>query len=199
MKARSVLEALIALLALWILSPVLLLVAMWVKLDSAGPVFFRHRRVGFRGQPFDVIKFRTMRSTDDLEGPQVTVAGDARITRSGRWLRSTKFDELPQLVNVLLGEMSLVGPRPEVEKYVKLYPPDARDKILSVKPGITSVAALEFRDEEQLLASSPEPDAFYVDVILPRKVELYLSYVRERSLRIDLKILWSTFVALTRR
>lgn len=199
MIARRALDALIAVLALLSLAPVLLLVAIWVKLDSAGPVLFRHRRVGLHGQLFDVLKFRTMRSLDDSQGPQVTVAGDARITRSGRWLRSTKLDEVPQLVNVLFGEMSLVGPRPEVEKYVRLYPPEARDVILSVRPGITSVAAIEFRDEELLLAKSRDPQAFYVDVILPRKVELYLVYVRERSLRVDLKILWSTVMALIRR
>ena len=132
-------------------------VAIAIKLDSRGPVLYRHRRVGHRWQPIDILKFRTMQVNAEAAGLQITVGQDPRITRAGSWLRRSKLDELPQLLNVLRGEMSMVGPRPEVPRYVALYPTDVREAVLSVRPGITDLASLAFRDESTLLAQSPDP------------------------------------------
>lgn len=179
-----------AALGLLLLSPLLLLLALWVKLDSPGPVFFRQERVGRHGQPFRICKFRSMRA--DHDGPPITVGDDARITRSGRFIRACKFDELPQLINVLLGDMSLVGPRPEVPRYVALYPADVRDEVLSVRPGITDWASVQYRSESALLAASSDPQATYIHVILPAKLALCQRYVRERSFWLDLRIIAQT-------
>jgi lipopolysaccharide/colanic/teichoic acid biosynthesis glycosyltransferase len=148
----------------------LLLVALWIKLDSPGPVFFRQERIGRFGVPFRIHKFRTM--THGAVGAQITVGADARITRAGAWLRRTKLDELPQLIDVLRGAMSLVGPRPEVPRYVAMYPQGLRDKVLSVRPGITDVASLEYRDEGELLARAADPEREYVSVVMPAKLKL---------------------------
>ena len=177
-------------LGLLLLSPLLLVLALWVKLDSPGPVFFRQERVGRHGQPFRIIKFRSMRV--DHDGPQITVGDDARITRSGRFIRACKFDELPQLINVLLGDMSLVGPRPEVPRYVALYPPEVRDEVLSVRPGITDWASVQYRSESSLLAASSDPEVAYTTVILPAKLALYQQYVRQRSFWLDCRIICMT-------
>ena len=178
--------------------PLLAVIAIWVRLDSPGPALFRQERVGRGGRLFRIHKFRTM-GEDDTAGPQLTVAGDARITRAGRWLRSTKLDELPQLIDVLRGDMSLVGPRPEVPRFMALYPDQVRQKILSVRPGITDQAAIEFRDEGRLLAAADDAEAFYVEAIMPRKQRYYLEYVAQRSLSGDLLILWRTLRVLLRR
>ncbi|MDO4796149.1 MAG: sugar transferase [Brachymonas sp.] len=175
---------------LLLLSPLLLVLALWVKLDSPGPVFFRQERVGRQGRLFRIYKFRSMRA--DHAGPPITVGDDARITRSGRFIRACKFDELPQLINVLLGDMSLVGPRPEVPRYVALYPADVRDEVLSVRPGITDWASVQYRSESALLAASSDPQATYIHVILPAKLALCQRYVRERSLGLDLRIIAQT-------
>lgn len=177
-------------LGLLLLSPLLLVLALWVKLDSPGPVFFRQERVGRHGQPFRIIKFRSMRV--DHDGPQITVGDDARITRSGRFIRACKFDELPQLINVLLGDMSLVGPRPEVPRYVALYPPEVHDEVLSVRPGITDWASVQYRSESSLLAASSDPEVTYTTVILPAKLALYQQYVRQRSFWLDCRIICMT-------
>lgn len=177
-------------LGLLLLSPLLLVLALWVKLDSPGPVFFRQERVGRNGQPFRIYKFRSMRA--DHNGPQITVGDDARITRSGRFIRACKFDELPQLINVLLGDMSLVGPRPEVPRYVALYPPEVRDEVLSVRPGITDWASVQYRSESSLLAASSDPEVTYTTVILPAKLALYQQYVRQRSFWLDCRIICMT-------
>ena len=145
---------------------------------------------------FNILKFRTMRAGSDGQGPAVTAAGDARITRAGAWLRHTKLDELPQLLNVLRGEMSLVGPRPEVPRYMALYEPAVRERILSVRPGITDLAALEFRDEERLLAAAPDVERAYVEQILPVKQRYYLDYVARHSVGGDVRILLNTLAAL---
>lgn len=175
---------------LLLLAPLLLAIAVWIRLDSPCPVFFRQERVGLRGQPFRIFKFRSMRA--DNAGPQITVGADERITRSGRFIRAYKLDELPQLLNVLLGDMSIVGPRPEVPRYVALYPATVRDEVLSVRPGMTDWASVQYRSESALLAQSTDPERTYVETVLPAKLALCQQYVRERSLLLDLKIIAMT-------
>ena len=177
-------------IGLLLLSPLLLALAVWIRLDSPGPVFFRQERIGLRGRPFRIYKFRSMRV--DHSGPQITVGADDRITRSGHIIRAYKLDELPQLLNVFLGDMSLVGPRPEVPRYVALYPADVRAEVLSVRPGITDLASVQYRSESTLLAHSPDPERTYIDTILPAKLALCQQYVRERSFLLDLKIIAMT-------
>ncbi|MGC9562174.1 sugar transferase [Brachymonas sp. M4Q-1] len=177
-------------IGLLLLSPLLLALAAWIRLDSPGPVFFRQERIGLRGRPFRIYKFRSMRV--DHSGLQITVGADDRITRSGHIIRAYKLDELPQLLNVFLGDMSLVGPRPEVPRYVALYPADVRAEVLSVRPGITDLASVQYRSESTLLAQSADPERTYIDTILPAKLALCRQYVRERSLGLDLKIIGMT-------
>ena len=177
-------------IGLLLLAPLLLVLAVWIKCDSAGPVFFLQERVGLCGKLFRIIKFRSMRQ--DNAGLQITVGEDARITRSGRFIRAYKLDELPQLINVLLGDMSLVGPRPEVPRYVALYPADVRDEVLSVRPGMTDLASVQYRSESDLLAASSDPELTYTTVILPAKLALYQQYVRQRSLWLDVRIIGMT-------
>ena len=178
------------------LSPLLLGVAVWIKLDSSGPVFFRQTRLGRSGRRFRIHKFRSMAERASGGFGELTVVGDSRITRAGAILRRTKLDELPQLLDVLSGEMSLVGPRPEVPRYVAYYDEAAREEILSVRPGITDLSAIEFRNENELLAGVPDPELFYVREILPRKVELYRQYVRKHSIFGDLVIIAKTIAAI---
>lgn len=187
---KRVFDVIVSSVGLVVASPVMALISVAVKRDSPGPVIFRQQRVGLGGRSFDIWKFRTMRQ--GAVGASLTVGDDPRITRSGRFLRSTKLDELPQLVNVLRGEMSLIGPRPEVPHYVGMWPADARERILSVRPGITDPASIQFRRESEELALAEDPEAHYVDVVLPRKVELYCHYVDNRSLLGDLRILART-------
>ena len=177
-------------IGLLLLAPVLLGIAVWIKRDSSGPVFFRQQRIGRHGQPFRIYKFRSMRQ--DNAGLQITVGADDRITRSGHFIRAYKLDELPQLINVLLGDMSIVGPRPEVPRYVALYPADVRAEVLSVRPGITDLASVQYRSESTLLAQSSNPEQTYVDTILPAKLALCRQYVRERSFWLDLRIIGMT-------
>ena len=195
--AKRAMDVGLCLLALPLALPLMALIALAVKADSPGPVLFRQQRVGRGGVPFRILKFRSMRLHDG-SGPQVTAAGDARVTRVGRWLRRTKLDELPQLINVLKGDMSLVGPRPEVARYLAPYPAEARRIFLSVRPGITDRAAIEFRDEERLLAESSDPEHAYVDQVMPVKQRYYLDYVARRSLGGDVRILIDTLRALWR-
>jgi lipopolysaccharide/colanic/teichoic acid biosynthesis glycosyltransferase len=177
------------------LLPVFAVVAVAVAVSSEGPVLFRQERIGRNGVPFHILKFRSMRVAN--EGRQITVAGDRRITPVGGVLRRTKLDELPQLFNVLLGDMSFVGPRPEVRRYVELYPSDLRSIILSVRPGITDNAAIEFRNESDLLGKAADPEAEYVNEIMPRKLALYREYVEKQSFLGDLWILLRTLAAIT--
>ena len=179
-----------------ILSPVFLVIAIWIKLDSKGPVFYRQVRVGKNMEPFKIFKFRTMVYDPHGRGLQLTTSDDKRITRSGIFLRKTKVDELPQLINVLIGEMSLVGPRPEVPKYVEYYPEDVRKIVLSVPPGITDRASLEYKNENELLNLSNDPEQTYINEILPIKLRYYLEYVKNRSLLMDIKIILDTFKEL---
>ena len=177
-------------MGLLLLSPLLLLIALWVKLDSPGPVFFRQERIGRHGRPFLIHKFRTM--TAGAPGLQITVGHDARITRAGGCLRGAKLDELPQLWDVLRGAMSLVGPRPEVPKYVALYPAELRELVLSVRPGITDPASLAFRDESERLAGAADPEREYIEVVMPAKVRLSAEYARQAGLGSDLRLILRT-------
>lgn len=179
-------------LGLLVLSPLLLLVAALIKVDSPGPVFFRQVRVGRFGRPFRIFKFRTMTHGGAPGGPELTVAGDARITRLGAVLRRYKLDELPQLIDVLRGTMSLVGPRPEVPRYVEHYPAASRERVLSVRPGITDVASLHYRDENDILARSADPEREYLEVILPSKLQYALEYVDNATVGHDLRVLGLT-------
>lgn len=188
-----------ALCALVVSAPVLVGVSLWIKFDSRGPVLFRQQRVGLRGKPFGIYKFRTMRADRADTGSQITIGADPRITRAGAFLRKYKLDEFPQFFNVLIGDMSVVGPRPEVPRYVALYPPDARELILSVRPGITDLASLAYRDESVLLGSAADPEGLYVREILPAKLEHCLQYIRTRSLWLDLVIVERTVAAIFRR
>lgn len=197
--AKRLLDLTVSALALLLLSPLLLLIALAVKLDSAGPVFFRQERVGQGGRVFRIHKFRTMRTDAERLGPQVTVGRDPRITRVGHWLRDRRLDELPQLIDVLLGTMSLVGPRPEVPRYVAHYPAALKAEVLAVRPGLTDPATLAHLDEAALLAAAPDPERAYIDEVLPRKLALQADYARRATLRGDLGLLWRTLCALVRR
>lgn len=195
---KRLLDVVAASVGLLLLAPLLCVIALWVRLDSDGPALYRQTRVGQGGVHFQILKFRSMtHARSPAAGtPQVTASSDPRITRAGRFLRRFKLDELPQLINVLRGDMSLVGPRPEVPKYVDLYPADARSEILSVRPGITDEAAIEFSDEGTILAGSADPERTYVEDILPRKIQHYRRYVRDQSLAGDLGIVFRTLLRI---
>ncbi|MBN8557807.1 MAG: sugar transferase [Burkholderiales bacterium] len=197
--AKRLFDLALALLALALALPLMVAITLWVRLDSAGPALFRQQRVGRHGRLFHIHKFRTMRVRSSQAGPLITVAGDARVTRAGRWLRRTKLDELPQLLDVIRGDMSLVGPRPEVPRYMALYPDEARRLILSVRPGVTDRATIEFRDEERLLAAASDPERAYVEQVMPIKQRYYLDYVARRSLAGDVGILIDTLRAVLGR
>ena len=207
--AKRLFDLIFAVAGLLLLSPLLLGIAVWIRLDSAGPVFFRQQRVGRFGVPFVIHKFRTMQddASADVDaaadaaapGPQITVGADPRITRAGRSLRAAKLDELPQLLDVLAGTMSLVGPRPEVPRYVALYPAALRDKVLSVRPGITDPASIEYRDEAALLAAAADPERVYVEQVMPAKLRSAVRYVDERSLLGDVRVIAATVRALWMR
>jgi lipopolysaccharide/colanic/teichoic acid biosynthesis glycosyltransferase len=177
----------------------LLLIAVWIKLDSPGPVLFRQQRVGRHGVPFSIRKYRTMRVDAPLTGPLLTVGADPRITRAGAFLRGHKLDELPQLLDVLAGTMSLVGPRPEVPRYVALYPPDLRDKVLSVRPGMTDPASIAYRDEAALLERAADPERVYVDQVMPAKLRHAAHYVEHMSVRGDVRLIARTLCSLWSR
>jgi lipopolysaccharide/colanic/teichoic acid biosynthesis glycosyltransferase len=185
-----------ALLALALLWPLLLGIAAAVRLDSPGPALFRQERVGRHGRPFCIHKFRTMTADAPARGLPLTVGADPRITRVGAWLRRTRLDELPQFIDVLLGRMSLVGPRPEVPRYVATYPPALRERVLAVRPGLTDPASLQFIDEAALLAAAADPEREYVEHILPRKLQLSADYAGRATVASDLKVLWCTLRAL---
>jgi lipopolysaccharide/colanic/teichoic acid biosynthesis glycosyltransferase len=184
-----------ALLGLIILSPLLLLVALLIKLDSSGPIFFRQERVGKGFRLFRIYKFRTMVHDAARRGGLITFGADPRITRLGQVLRRTKIDEFPQLINVLRGEMSFVGPRPEVRLYVELFREDY-EEILRVLPGITDLASVKYRDEAEILGRFPYPEETYVKHILPEKIKLAKEYVRQSSLFFDMTLILKTFLKL---
>ncbi len=180
-----------ALAGLVLTGPVFFVVWVMIKLDDGGPLFYRQTRVGQSGRLFRIVKFRTMNPGADKAGPSITASGDHRVTRAGRVLRKAKLDELPQLWNVLRGEMSLVGPRPEVPRYVELYTADQRE-VLRLKPGITDEASLAFRDEEQMLAQAGDAEKFYVERCMPEKIRLNLAYARSANLWRDCAVIGRT-------
>jgi lipopolysaccharide/colanic/teichoic acid biosynthesis glycosyltransferase len=188
---KRLFDILAAFLGLFVVLPLLLLAALLIKLDSSGPVFFRQERMGRGFRPFLIYKFRTMKHSASASGRQITVGKDPRITRVGRLLRKTKIDELPQLINVLKGDMSFVGPRPEVRKYVNLFRQDYIE-LLSVRPGITDLASLKYRDEGAVLTAAADPDQEYVTRILPDKIKLGKEYVKRSSLCFDTWVIGKT-------
>jgi lipopolysaccharide/colanic/teichoic acid biosynthesis glycosyltransferase len=184
-----------ALLGILVLMPVFALLALWIGLDSAGGVFYRQLRVGKGGNEFGLIKFRTMRTGSEKQG-LLTVGGkDPRITPAGYFLRKFKLDELPQLINVLWGDMSLVGPRPEVRKYVDLYTPEQRS-VLSVRPGITDYASIEYARENDLLAGATDPEKMYIEEVMPAKLRLNQKYIHDQGLMTDIRIIFKTFLKI---
>ncbi len=194
--AKRLMDIVLAALALLVSAPIIGVAAIAIKLDSPGPVFFGHPRVGWRGRPFTVWKLRTMRDAT-AKGAELTVGGDPRVTRVGRFLRARKIDELPQFWNVLKGEMSLVGPRPEVAAYVRKFDQEYA-RILSIRPGVTDEASLAYRNEEKTLSQYDDPERAYVETVLPEKIRHNLDYLAHRSLRGDLWILTKTFWRLFR-
>lgn len=192
-------DLLVAAAGLAAVAPLLLAAALWIKLDSPGPVFFRQQRVGRGGRLFRIHKLRTMQTESGAQGLPITAHDDARVTRAGRLLRHYRIDELPQLIDVLTGAMSLVGPRPEVPRYVALYPAALREQVLSVRPGITDPASLEFVDEAQQLAHASDPERVYVEQILPRKLQRQADYVRRATLASDVAVLGRTLRVLLAR
>lgn len=179
-------------LGLIVLSPLFLVLAIWIKLDSKGPVFYRQVRVGFKNKDFRIFKFRSMRVGAD-KGSLVTIGGhDPRVTKSGYFIRKFKFDELPQLINVFLGDMSLVGPRPEVRHYVDYWTPEQMH-VLDVRPGITDPASIKFRNENELMEQAEDPEKYYIEVIMQEKIKLYLEYVEKHSFLYDIGLIFKTF------
>lgn len=179
-------------LGLIVLSPIFLFLAIWIKLDSKGPVFYRQVRVGYKNKDFRIFKFRSMRVGSD-KGSLVTIGGrDPRVTRSGYWIRKFKLDELPQLINVFVGDMSLVGPRPEVRHYVDYWTPEQMH-VLDVRPGITDPASIKFRNENELMEKAEDPEKYYIEVIMQEKIKLYLEYVDNHSFLGDIGLIFKTF------
>lgn len=184
-------------LGLLILGPLFLVVAIWIKCDSKGPVFYRQVRVGRNNKDFRIFKFRSMRLGSD-KGSLVTIGGrDPRVTRSGYYIRKFKIDELPQLINVFIGDMSLVGPRPEVRHYVNFWTPEQM-RVLDVRPGITDPASIKFRNENELMEKAEDPEKYYIEVIMQEKIRLYLEYVQNASFWYDIKLIFQTFSVIVK-
>lgn len=195
--AKRVFDLFFSLLGLLILLPIFLAVSLWIVLDSKGGVFYRQKRVGLNGKDFLLFKFRTMGIGSDRKGLITVGSKDPRVTKAGYYLRKYKLDELPQLLNVFFGDMSLVGPRPEVRKYVELYD-ESQKKVLQVKPGITDYASIEFANENELLAKVQDPDKTYTEEIMPAKLRLNMRYINESSLGTDFKIIFLTIRKILR-
>lgn len=190
-------DFILSLVGLVVLAPIFIVLAIWIKVDSTGPVFYKQVRVGQNGIDFGLFKFRSMVVDADKKG-LITVGGrDPRITRSGYFIRKYKLDELPQLINVLLGDMSLVGPRPEVRKYVELYT-DEQQKVLSVKPGITDYASIEYMDENEILGKSNDPEKTYIEEIMPEKIKYNMKYINNKNLFEYFKIILLTVLKIVR-
>lgn len=194
--SKRIFDVVAALLGLLVLAPLFVAVAIWIRFDSAGPALFRQQRVGKDGRLFNIIKFRTM--YDDAYESPLTIGNDKRVTPAGKFLRRHKLDEFPQLFNVIAGSMSLVGPRPEVPRYVDCYPPEVRSEVLSVTPGITDWASIYYKEENSLLSRSNNPEQAYLDTILPAKLKYNLRYVHERSFWNDVRIIFTTLSLLVR-
>ena len=196
---KRLFDIIVSACGLLVLSPVFLIMAIWIKQDSNGPVFYRQVRVGRHNKDFRIFKFRSMRVGAD-KGSLVTIGGrDPRITRSGYFIRKYKLDEFPQLINVLLGEMSVVGPRPEVRHYVNYWTPEQM-RILDVRPGITDPASIKFRNENELMEKAEDPEDYYINVIMQEKIKLYLEYIQNASCWYAIKLIFKTFkVIITER
>lgn len=195
--AKRIFDGLFSSIGLIFISPIFILLSILIALDSQGGIFYKQVRIGKNMRPFKLLKFRTMYANSDKKGLLTVGNKDNRITRIGYYLRKYKLDELPQLINVLIGDMSFVGPRPEVEKYVKLYN-NEQQKVLSVKPGITDWASIRYVNESELLAQSCEPEKTYINEIMPAKLAINLEYVKQNNLLIDIKIILHTFKAILR-
>lgn len=180
-----------------VLSPLFLIIAIKIHSESSGPVFFRQSRVGRFGKDFIMYKFRTMAPGSDKKGLLTIGERDSRVTKTGYWLRKYKLDELPQLINVFLGDMSLVGPRPEVRKYVDMYNEEQKS-VLNVRPGITDVASVKFRNENKILSNSENPEQFYISNIMPEKIQMNLEYIRNRSITKDFKVILNTITSIVK-
>ena len=194
---KRVFDILASGLGLIVLSPLFLILAIWIKLDSKGPVFYRQVRVGRNNKDFRIFKFRSMRVGAD-KGSLVTIGGhDPRVTRSGYFIRKFKLDELPQLINVFIGDMSLVGPRPEVRHYVDYWTEDQMH-VLDVRPGITDPASIKFRNENELMEKAEDPEKYYIGVIMQEKIKLYLEYVKNHSFINDIGLIFKTFQVIVK-
>lgn len=193
---KRVFDIVSSLSGLLVLSPLFVIISILIKIDSRGDIFFRQIRVGQNEKPFRIYKFRSMKTEQSKKSLKITVGKDSRITKVGYFLRKYKLDELPQLINVFLGDMSVVGPRPEVPKYVKLYSNNDKKIIFSVKPGITDIASIYFRSESELLEKESDPEKAYIEKILPKKLRYYRFYIAKQSLLLDLQIIFKTFGAL---
>lgn len=196
--AKRLFDLLFSLAGLLLFSPLFLLIALWVRLDSRGPVIFTQQRVGKEGKLFRIYKFRTMVPDAERQGTAITVANDRRVTACGAFLRKYKLDELPQLVNILKGEMTLIGPRPEVPHYVRLYTKEQR-QVLLMTPGLTDEASIKYRNENELLREADCAERVYVEQIMPDKLRINLEYMRSASLRRDLQIIWKTVGEVLRK
>jgi lipopolysaccharide/colanic/teichoic acid biosynthesis glycosyltransferase len=188
-------DIIFSLLGLITFSPIFIVVAILIKLESRGPIFYRQARVGRNFVPFILYKFRSMYNDERNRGPLITTGDDPRITKMGKFLRKTKIDELPQLYNVLKGDMSLVGPRPEVEKYVKFYEKEY-EEILTIRPGMTDISSLKFSNEEDILAKSDNSEHYYINVLLPQKINLSNDYIAKASFLYDLKLIVMTIIKI---
>lgn len=188
---KRIFDFLLALIGIVILLPLFILISVFIKVDSSEPIFYKQIRVGKNNKDFKLLKFRTMASGSDKKGLITVGNNDSRITKPGAFLRKYKLDELPQLINVLIGDMSLVGPRPEVRKYVSLYT-EKQLNVLSVKPGITDIASIKFSNENELLKGQDEPEKFYIETIMPEKLELNLEYINKMSFFYDLRLILMT-------
>lgn len=192
---KRVFDVFVSAMGLTLLSPILLWIALIIEIDTGGPVLFKQIRVGRNQKPFKIYKFRTMCNDAEKRGMSITVGHDPRITKSGEFLRKYKLDELLQLVNVFLGQMSLVGPRPEVPKYVEMYD-DLQKNILKIRPGITDLASISYIDENDLLAESTDPEDTYIHEIMPKKIELNFEYINKLSISFDFRLILRTLLAL---
>ncbi|NMF07010.1 sugar transferase [Clostridium beijerinckii] len=190
---KRIFDLICSTLGLIVLSPILIVIAIRIKTDSDGPVFFKQIRIGEKNKEFEILKFRTMVVDAEKLGRQITVGNDSRITKIGAFLRKYKLDELPQLINVFKGDMSLVGPRPEVPRYVNMYNEEQR-RVLEVKPGITDLASIRYRDENDLLGEAENPDDFYINTIMPDKLALNLEYINKNNIFLDIYIILKTII-----
>ena len=189
-QSKRIFDIVSSLIVLLVLFPILMIIGLLVALGSKGGAFYSQERIGKNGRVFRLLKFRSMRAGSDKKG-QLTIGNDSRVTGIGKFLRKSKLDELPQLLNVLQGDMSVVGPRPEVQRYVSLYSAEQL-KVLSVKPGLTDLASIEYIDEQKILGQAEDPDKEYVEVVMPAKLALNLEYIERRSFRYDLRLIFKT-------